>query len=184
MDKQIRNYLIIIITLSVIIIYLLVGGKNPLAKAGTNSASSGSSNTGVPGTNGIDGTCSDGGKYHCYITCTDTPPTTTTRTYSCCSGGFTHLSNSCYSGSCPSGYSLINTFNSQNECQSNCGTPIPTTPTDGTTCRNYATDNGYSASAWQLDITSITSCQSYVLGHACSVPIKIDIAGNCCMWTC
>lgn len=57
-------------------------------------------------------------------------------------------------------------------------------PRDGTTCRNYATDQKYSASAWDTTVTSLTGCQTYALNHGCSVPSKINIVNNCCMWTC
>lgn len=64
-------------------------------------------------------------------------------------------------------------------------TPRPDdSPTDGNTCRTYSTSKGYMASAWDSSIDSITGCQNWVLNHACSVPTKIDVINNCCMWTC
>ena len=61
--------------LLIIIIYLLM---RPMTTP--TSIIGGSTNYGSSGGNGFyDGSCSDGGKYHCTMTCTNTPPTTIPR---------------------------------------------------------------------------------------------------------
>ncbi len=175
MKKQTKTWIIVLVI--ILILSLLAGGLTGYSLGKKSESCS----TQTTINNQIEGTCEDGGSYRCYITCTDTPPK---NTYKCCSGGITHSTTSCYANSCPSGYSLIDSFNTQTDCNYNCGRNQDQTPTDSSTCRDYSTSQGYSASGWDGSVTSLTGCQAYALGHGCSVPSKIDYIANCCMWSC
>ena len=75
----------------------------------------------------------------------------------------------------------------QSQCTTTCTrptTPEINIPTDSATCRNYATSNGFQGSTFQIDLTSLTSCQNYVYSKYCSTPSRVLIEGNCCMWRC
>lgn len=185
MSKEQKRFYVIVGILIIIIILLWLG-KIPTQSGSSGSAGSCSNAAASASGNGVDGVCSDGGKYHCYITCTNTPPPTIPKTYSCCSGGMISYTSSCYLGDCPAGYSLINTFNSQTECQAGCGTPreTPADPTDSFSCREYATDLGFDGSNWDVTQYNLADCQKYVQTNWCSVPTQVNRVSYCCMWSC
>lgn len=177
MDKQKKLMIITIIGLVLVILYLF---SRPLSVLGGGPGPSGSSSS--------QGTCSDGGTYTCTETCTrTTPPASDCNRYYCCVGGGGYVSYSitsgCYVGACPSGMSISGTFSSQTSCQASCGTP--TTPSGGDTCREDATSGGYLYSYFDSSVNSLTTCQAYAYTHyGCTAPTKLDVVGNCCMWSC